>query len=116
MNAPLHIKKKFVSANLSKEMRKKFGKRSAPVRKNDEVRVMRGKFKGKRGKVLRVMLKMQVIEVEGVQTKKLDGSKVNVKLRPSNVQIVEMVLEDKKRGKKSEEKTQDNKKNTEGKK
>ena len=116
VNAPLHIKKKFVSANLSKEMRKKFGKRSAPVRKNDEVRVMRGKFKGKRGKVLRVMLKMQVIEVEGVQTKKLDGSKVNVKLRPSNVQIVEMVLEDKKRGKKSEEKTQDNKKNTEGKK
>ena len=48
-NAPLHIKKKFLSANLSKELRKKYG-RSLQIRKGDSVKVMRGKFKGKTGK------------------------------------------------------------------
>ncbi|MFH1889284.1 MAG: 50S ribosomal protein L24 [Nanoarchaeota archaeon] len=124
VNAPLHLKKKMISANLSKALREKFGKRSAPLRKNDEVKIMRGKFKGKRGKVLRVMLKMQMIEVEGVQAKKLDGSKVNLKLNPSNVQLVEMNLEDKKRSKnmkketenKPKEKEENNKTTTEDKK
>jgi len=97
--APLHTKKKMIGANLSKELRTKFGKRTVPLKKSDEVKVMRGKFKGKKGKVLKVMLKSQMIEVEGVQTKKMDGAKVNVKIRPSNVQIVEMNLEDKKRNK-----------------
>jgi len=117
-NAPLHIQKKLVNANLSKELRKKLGKRSIALRKNDEVKVMRGKFKGHKGKVLRVSLKKQLIEVEGVQTKKLDGSKVNIRVRPSNVQIVEVNREDKKRNKilnkedekKSEVKTDINKK------
>ena len=98
-NAPLHLKKKMICANLSKALREKFGKRSSPLRKNDEVKIMRGKFKGKRGKVLRVMLKMQMIEVEGAQVKKMDGSKVNIKLNPSNVQIMEMNVDDKKRNK-----------------
>ncbi len=39
-NAPLHIKRKFLSANLSKELRKKHGKRSIPIRKGDTVRIM----------------------------------------------------------------------------
>jgi len=67
---------------------------------------MRGKFKNKKGKVIGVKLKMQKIEIEGIQVKKQDGSKVNVPLRPSNLQITELNLEDKKRNKalkKSEE-------------
>ena len=100
--APLHIKKKFVSVNLSKDLRKKHGKRNLPVKKEDVVKVMRGKFKKKQGKVLSVKLKMQKIIVEGIQVKKLDGSKVNVNLRPSNLQIIELNLEDKRRLKKKE--------------
>ena len=46
-NAPLHLRKKFVSANLSKDLRKKQGKRNIPLRKGDIVKIMRGKFKGK---------------------------------------------------------------------
>jgi len=103
--APLHIKKKFVSVNLSKDLRKKHEKRNLPVRKEDVVKVKRGKFKGKQGKVLSVKLKMQKITVEGIQIKKLDGSKVNVNLRPSNLQIIELNLEDKKRLKNKKIKT-----------
>ncbi len=104
-NAPLHLKKKFVSVNLSKDLRKKHGKRNLAIKKGDVVKVMRGKFKKKQGKVLSVKLKMQKITIEGIQVTKLDGSKVNVNLRPSNLQIIELNLEDKKRLKKKEIKT-----------
>jgi large subunit ribosomal protein L24 len=99
-NAPLHLKKKFISVNLSKELRKKFGKRNVPVRKGDKVQIMRGKFRKKSGKVIEVSLKNSRITVEGIQVKKQDGSKVNFKLRPSNLMITELNLEDKKRSKK----------------
>ena len=96
-NAPLHIRKKFVGVNLSKDLRKKHGKRNIPVRKGDGIKVMRGKFKGKRGKITDVKLKISKVTVEGIQIKKQDGSKVDVKLQPSNLQIVELNLEDRKR-------------------
>lgn len=98
-NAPLHIKMKLMGVNLSKELRKKYQKRSVPLRKKDTVKIMRGKFRGKKGKVIKVLLKTQKVEVEGIQIKKQDGSKVNIKLRPSNLQIIELNVEDKKRNK-----------------
>lgn len=98
-NAPLHVKRKALSANLSKELRKKHGKRNFVLRKGDAVRVMRGKFKGKKGKVLEVRIKKKIVEIEGIQANKQDGSKVNVPINPSNLQITELHLEDKKRNK-----------------
>ncbi len=101
-NAPLHLRKKFVSVNLSKELREKYGKRNIPVKKGDIVKIVRGKFKKKQGKITEVKLKTSKITIEKIQVKKLDGSKVNVKLQPSNLQIIELNLEDKKRIKKLE--------------
>nr|AJS11693.1 50S ribosomal protein L24P [uncultured archaeon] len=98
-NAPLHLRKKFVSVNLSKELRKKTGKRNIPLKKGDKVKVMRGKFKKTTGKVLKVNLKKAKIVVEGIQVKKMDGSKANVKMQPSNLQIIEMVERVKKKSK-----------------
>ncbi len=96
-NAPIHIKKKMVGANLSKDLRKKYGKRSLPLRKGDTVKVMRGSFKKKEGKVTSVRPGLFSVEVEGIQRKKQDGSKVNVKLQPSNLQIISLSPEDTKR-------------------
>lgn len=89
-NAPMHLKRKFVSVNLSKELRKKEGKRNIPIRKNDKVKICRGKFKGKEGKILEVNLKKSKVIIEGIQVKKMDGSKANVKMQPSNLQIIEL--------------------------
>lgn len=100
-NAPLHIRKKFVGMNLSKELRKSHGRRNIPVKKGDTIKIMRGKFKGKQGKVTEVKLKLSKIYVEGIQVKKQDNSKVNIKLQPSNLQIIELNLEDKKRFKRA---------------
>ena len=96
-NAPLHLKRKLLSCNLSKELRKKYLIRNVPVRKGDTVKILRGKFKKKEGKVTEVFLKLSKIVVEGIQVKKQDGSKANIKLQPSNVQIINLNLDDKKR-------------------
>lgn len=96
-NAPIHVKKKLLSANLSKDLRKKYGKRSFPVRKGDNVIVMRGKFKKKTGKINLVNIKQGFVSIEGLQIGKKDGTKINVKFNPSNLQIKELNLDDKKR-------------------
>ncbi len=95
-NAPLHLRHKLVSCNLSKELRRKYGRRNAPLKKGDNVKIFRGKFKGKQGKVNHVDLGKLKVSIEGIQQQKKDGTKVNVYLDPSNLQIRELNL-DKKR-------------------
>ena len=96
-NAPIHIKKKMFRVNLSKELRKRYGKRSLTLRKGDTVKIVRGKFKKKEGKVIMISQENFNIQVEGISRKKQDGSKVNIKLQPSNLQIISLNLEDAKR-------------------
>jgi len=96
-NASLHIKKKFLSANLSKELRKKYGRRNVVLKKGDKVKIITGQFKKKEGKVTNVYLKIGKISVENIQRKKIDGSKVDIKINPSNVQIIELNIDDKSR-------------------
>ena len=98
--APLHLKYKMLSATLSKELKKKYKKKSIPVRKGDLVKIMRGSFKGKKGKISLVDTKKLRVYVEGIQRTRKDGTKVNVPFHPSNLMILELNLEDKKRNKK----------------
>ncbi len=96
-NAPLHIRRKMISVNFSKELRKKYGKRNFPAVRGDNVRIMRGEFKNKTGKVKEINMKKMQIFIEGIYRTKKDGTKVGVKFDPSNLQIKELELNDKKR-------------------
>ncbi len=96
-NAPLHLKHKFLSAHLSKELRQKFGKRSLPLRKGDEVLVVRGSFSKKQAKVLSVNSSTNKIYLEGMQRSKRDGSKVQVPFNPRVLVIKTLNLNDKER-------------------
>lgn len=96
-NAPLHIKYKFLNSQLSKELKKKYGMNSLPLRKGDEVLVMRGAFKKKKAKVASVNVKRSRVSLEGIQRAKKDGAKVNVYFSPSKIQIISLDLSDKKR-------------------
>ncbi len=96
-NAPLHVKHKFLCAHLSKELIKKYNRRSFPVRKGDEVEIMRGEFKKKKGKISRVGLKKTKIYIDGITRKKVDGSEVMVPVHPSNLRIINLELNDEKR-------------------
>lgn len=98
--APLHLKHKMLGAHLSKELRKKYPKRSVPLRKGDVVKITRGTFKGKQGKVLLVNTKKTTVYIEGIQRTRKDGTKVSVAFNPSNLTIIELNIEDKKRIKK----------------
>jgi len=100
--APLHIKRKMLSTNLAEDLRKKLGKRNIVIRKDDKVKIMRGKFYGKQGKVVRVFTKIGKVTIEGIQIKKQDGSKANIKLYTSNLQITELA----ERGKMEKAKTE----------
>ncbi len=93
-NAPLHIRHKFMSAPLSRELREKYGIRNLPVRKGDTVRVMRGKWAGHEGKVVRADLRHVRIFVEGAQFKKPDGTPVYYPIHPSKVMIIKLDLSD----------------------
>ena len=95
--APLHVRHKFLAAHLNEDLRRSFGRRAVPLRKGDEVLVMRGSFKGSRGAVDRVDLANSRVYIDGVKVKKVDGSEVMRPLSPSNLLITKLVLEDKKR-------------------
>lgn len=107
--APLHIKQKFLSAHLAKELMKKYGRRNIRVRKGDTIKVMRGEFKKHIGKVEKVFIKKSKIQIEGVNVVKKDGTKVPYLIDPSNLMITILDLTDKRRqmklGRENEQKT-----------
>jgi large subunit ribosomal protein L24 len=96
-NAPIHIRHKLLSAHLSKELKKKYGKRNFPIRKGDSVKVMRGEYKKKTGKIESVNMRKLKVLLEGVYKSKKDGTKIKVYFMPSNLLITELNLDDKKR-------------------
>nr|XP_039325528.1 60S ribosomal protein L26-like [Saimiri boliviensis boliviensis] len=93
-NAPFHIRRKIMSSPLSKELRQKYKVRSMPIRKDDEVQVVRGHCKGQEiGKVVQVYRKKYVIYIERVQREKADGATVHVGVHPSKVVITRLQLD-----------------------
>ena len=67
--------------------------RSLPVRKDDEVLIVRGKFKGREGKVTQIYRKKWVIHVDRVQRDKTSGASAPVGIHPSNVVITTLKLD-----------------------
>ena len=96
-NAPIHLRHKMISVHLSKELRKKYGKRNFPIRKDDEIKIMIGEFKNKKGKIEKVDFKKLKVTIAGIYRTKKDGSKVSVWFDPSNLQTTELNLNDKQR-------------------
>ncbi|GET89055.1 60S ribosomal protein L26, putative [Leishmania tarentolae] len=90
--APSHVRRVLMSAPLSKELRAKYNVRAMPVRKDDEVIVKRGTFKGREGKVTACYRLKWVILIDKVNREKANGSTVPVGIHPSNVEITKLKL------------------------
>ncbi|OCF36381.1 ribosomal protein L24 [Kwoniella heveanensis CBS 569] len=82
-----------MSSPLSKELRSKHTARSIPIRKDDEVLIVRGKYKGREGKVTQVYRKKWVIHVDRVHIEKSNAATVPVGIHPSNVVITSLKLD-----------------------
>ncbi len=96
-NAPWHARRRLLTAPLSKDLQRQYGIKRIPVRKGDTVIVMRGDFKGTRGKVIRVDYKKIKIYIDSVNFKKPNGEVVYYPVHPSKVMIVELDTSDKAR-------------------
>ena len=96
-NAPLNIKRKFLSSHLSKELKQKYKIRNISLRTDDKVKIVRGQFKGKTGKIAKVLAKKTKVFIENIQNTKNDGTKTYYPIDPSNLIITELNLTDKRR-------------------
>merc|ERR1712098_802747 len=92
-SAPSSVRRKIMSSHLSKDLIGKYHVKSMPIRKDDEVIVVRGSHRGREGKVIQVYRKKYVIHIERVTREKSNGSTVNVGIHPSNVSITKLKLD-----------------------
>jgi len=84
-----------LSSMLSKNLRKKYGKRSIRVMEGDSVKVIRGEFNGVDGKVTKVSSADNGLTIEGVKKEKLKGEKYDVFVHTSNIEVTGLNTDDK---------------------
>ena len=92
-NANSGKRRTIMSSMLSKELQAKYNVRSMPIRKDDEVIIMRGTHKGRDGKVQQVYRKKFVCHIERIQKDKASGQQVSIGIHPSNLQIIKLKLD-----------------------
>jgi len=91
--APSSQRRIIMTSSLSKELKGRHGCRSLPVRKDDEVIVVRGAHKGAEGKVVHIRRKKWIVHVERVTRDKVNGSTVPIGIHPSNVVITTIKMD-----------------------
>lgn len=109
--APYNKKKAVFHVHLSKDLKSKYGVRHLPVRKDDTVIILRGKYAGIQKRVTTVNFKKGRIKIEGVKTTKTDGTEIFHFIEPSNCVLVSLgkldagrkSIIDRRGGKKTEE-------------
>merc|ERR1711993_70310 len=84
---------KMVSSSRSKDLRQKHNVRSMPIRKDDEVLVARGHYKGEGGKVVQVYRKKFVVHIERIHRDKANGASTNVGIHPSKIVIQKLKMD-----------------------
>lgn len=94
-NAPIHKRRKWISAHLEENLLLKYDKRGVPVIKGDTVRVMRGSFKGHEDRVVHVNIRRRQVEIEGMTMTKADNKKIAKPIHASNLMITKLNLTDK---------------------
>jgi large subunit ribosomal protein L26e len=92
LGAPSSVKRKLMSSHLNKSLRDQYKIRSLPIKRGDEVKILKGKGKGKTGKVVRVYRKRNVIYVDKVQRDKQNGQTVFLPIKPSYCVIEKLLI------------------------
>lgn len=82
-----------MSAPLSKELREQYGVKSLPVRKNDQVLVVRGSKKGSEGAISSVYRLKFAIQLEKLTKEKSNGASIPINIHPSKVVITKLHLD-----------------------
>ncbi|CEF99824.1 KOW [Ostreococcus tauri] len=91
--APSSERRKLMSAALSAELKAQHGANAVPIRVNDEVRVTRGSFKNREGKVVQVYRKKWVIHIANITRDKVNGTQIQVGVDPSKCIITKLHMD-----------------------
>ncbi len=105
-NAPPHRRYRTLSAHVDPALAERSKlrlPRALPIRKGDVVRIMRGGFRGKEGKVVSVDTRKGTAVIEGITIEKVDEKKVPRPIHASNLLLIKMDDTDAWRRKKYEE-------------
>jgi len=93
--ATLQTRSKQMGSALSKDLQKKYGKKSARVVEGDSVSILRGEFKGVDGKISKISTQKSSVAIDGVKKEKTKGDKFDVYIHTSNLVITSLNSEDK---------------------
>lgn len=93
-HATYQTKSKQLGSALSKDLHKKYGKRSVRIIEGDNVTIVRGEFKGVDGKVAKISTQKSSVAVEGMKKEKTKGDKFDVYIHTSNLVVTSLNSED----------------------
>lgn len=93
-NAPQHVKQKLLSSNVSQDLREELGTRNIRLRAGDQIKVMRGDRTGETGIINEIDYDSQRVFVDGITVERQNGTESQAPLRPSNIQVVAMNVDD----------------------
>ena len=82
-------------APISKDLRKKYSRRSVRIMIDDMVKVVRGEYKGLTGKVTKISTETSGVAIEGNKKEKLKGEKIDVYIHSTNMIITSLNTDDK---------------------
>jgi len=102
------ILNKQICAPISKDLRKKYSRRSVRIMTDDTVKVVRGEYKGLTGKVTKISIESSGVAIEGNKKEKLKGDKIDVYIHSTNMIITSLNTDDKWRLKILEKKSKSN--------
>ena len=94
-NATHVVLSKQMGSALSKDLRKRYGRRSVRLTKGDHVSVQRGEFKGVDGKVTTVLPDKRYVTIEGIKKEKTKGDKFDYLIHTSNLVATSLNTDDK---------------------
>ena len=93
--ATYQTKSKQLGSALSKNLHKKYGKRSVRVIEGDSVTIVRGEFKGVDGKISKISTQKSSVAIEGIKKEKSKGEKFDVYIHTSNLVVTSLNTGDK---------------------
>jgi len=93
--ATLQNRSKQMGSALSKDLHKKYGKRSVRVIEGDHVTILRGEFKGVDGKITQISTEKLSVAIDGVKKEKTKGDKFDVYIHTSNLVVTSLNSSDK---------------------
>ena len=93
--ATFQTRSKQLGSSLSKDLQKKYGKKSTRAVEGDTITILRGEFKGVSGKITKISTEKTSVTVEGVKKEKTKGDKFDVYIHTSNIVVTALNTTDK---------------------